>query len=68
MPIKQVQPSLVLVGHSQVVESGGVRRVDFSGALPSVDRFPPQPFLRNVDAESNLRAALKAFTPIEAPK
>src|SRR5215203_3257028 len=44
-----VQLPLVLVSNSQVIEGGGVGRVDFSGALPPVNGLPPQPFLCDVD-------------------
>ena len=49
-----VELAFVLVGDRQVVERGGVGRVDLDGALPAVDRFAPEPALRDVDAEIDL--------------
>ena len=49
------KPMLVLVGHGEIVEGGGVGGIDRDRALPAVDGFAPEPLLRNVDAELNLR-------------
>ena len=49
-----VQLSFVLVGDSQVVEGGGVGRIDLGGAFPAIDRLPPQSPLRDLDAELDL--------------
>src|SRR5262249_8753279 len=44
----------VLVRNRQVVVRRGVLRVEFDGFFPAIDRFTPQPALRDVDAEIHL--------------
>ena len=44
----------MLVGDGEVVERGGVGRVDFDRPLPAVDRLAPETALRDVDAELRL--------------
>src|SRR6267378_8538055 len=46
--------ALVLVGNREIVEAGGVGRVDFHGFFPAVDSFAPEAALRDVDAELHL--------------
>src|SRR2546429_936549 len=46
--------ALVLVRNRQIVEGGGVRRVDLDRLLPTIDGLPPEAELRNADAEGDL--------------
>src|SRR5437762_1261452 len=43
--------AFVFVGDSQVVESSRVVRIDLRGLLPTVNRLPPEPLLRDGNAE-----------------
>ncbi len=52
-----VELALVLVADGEIVERGGVGRVDLDRLLPAVDGLAPEPPLRDVDAELDLRAA-----------
>src|ERR1043166_3650265 len=53
-----VELPFVLVRNRQIVERGGVFRVEFDGFLPAVNRFAPQAALRAVDAELSLLARI----------
>ena len=55
-----VELTFVLVGDRQVVERGGVGRVDLDGFFPAVDGFAPEAALRDVDAELDLRLGVAA--------
>src|SRR5437899_8644681 len=55
-----VELTFVLVRNRQVVERGGVRRVDLGGFFPAVDGFAPEAALRDVDAEFDLRLGVAA--------
>src|SRR5437762_3477385 len=45
----------VLVRNREIVEGRRIARIELGGFLPAVDRFAPEPALRDVDAEFDLR-------------
>src|SRR5262245_58322244 len=46
--------AFVFVRDREIVERGGVGRIDLDRLFPAVDRFTPQAALRDVDAEFDL--------------
>src|SRR5512135_1870515 len=51
---------LVLVSDGEIVEGGGVGRIEFDGLLPAVERFLPEPLLGDFDSELHLGLCLLA--------
>ena len=49
-----VELAFVLVGDREVVERGGVGRIDLDRSFPAVDGFAPEAALRDADAERDL--------------
>src|SRR5262245_33439845 len=50
-----VELSFVLVGNRQVIVGLGIGGIELDRFFPAVDRLAPQPALRDVDAELDLR-------------
>jgi hypothetical protein len=50
-----VELAFVLVGNREIVVGGGVVGIDLDGALPAVQRFPPELLLGREDPELDLR-------------
>src|SRR4029079_19722526 len=55
-----VHLAFVLVTDREIVEGGGVGRVELGGFLPSVNRFAPETALCDIDAEAHPLAGLAA--------
>ncbi len=49
----------MLVADAEVVPRRRIGRIQVDGALPSIDRFPPQPLLGHSDTELDLRLRVR---------
>ena len=52
----------MLVGDREIVESGGIGRIELGGAFPAIDRLSPESALRDLNAEFDLLLGLVALS------